>query len=61
MPCYDAHMDFTLHIKNFTHIPLTGRTIRKHLESRAATIKMATAGLQDPDVSIIIRSRNEGA
>jgi rhamnosyltransferase len=51
-------MNYLLHEKNFYLMPLTGWWIRKCLQSRATAVMKATAGLRDPDVSILIRSRN---
>lgn len=58
--CYSIKMDFLLHKENFARILLNGSRIQGWLQGRAAQIHEATTGLADPDVSIVIRSRNDG-
>lgn len=47
-----------LHEENFARTPVLGERMRASLESRAREVEAETAGLEDPDVSIVIRSRN---
>ncbi|HUS26664.1 MAG TPA: glycosyltransferase [Nevskiaceae bacterium] len=54
-------MSFILHAQNFGRIPLTGRWIQRRLQARCAKVGTLVAGLPDPDISVVIRSRNDGA
>jgi len=51
-------MSFLLYTANFKRIPFTGRMIQSKLEKRAAEIAKLTKNITDPDISIVIRSRN---
>lgn len=54
-------VNLLLHEENFGRIPLAGEWMRHKLAARAAEIATATTALPDPDISIVIRSRNDGA
>lgn len=56
--CYSCKVNL-LHTENFKHIPLNGRRIERGLQERALFIAKQTKALKDPDVSILIRSRND--
>jgi len=54
-------MSLLLHTSNFNRIPFTGWRIQRRLEKRAAEIATLTKDIADPNISILIRSRNNGA
>lgn len=54
-------MNSTLHSANFARIPLVGAIMRRRLETRSRQIASLTAHLPDPNVSVVIRSRNDSA
>lgn len=47
-----------LHAEPIVTIPFTGRVIAKNLQSRAAEIVQLATGIEEPPVSIVIRTRN---
>lgn len=49
-----------LHEENFQRIPLVGELIRHYLFMRAEQVAQLTTDVRDPDLSIVIRSRNDG-
>jgi len=51
-------MNHLLHEENLLRVPLTGERIREDLSIRAGEVALAAQGLQDPAVSVVIRSRN---
>jgi glycosyltransferase involved in cell wall biosynthesis len=51
-------MSLLLYVENFKRIPFTGDIIARKLEKRAAEILDLTKDMTDPDLSIVIRSRN---
>lgn len=51
-------MNYLLHQENLLRVPFTGETMRDDLNQRAGEVALATRGLPDPNVSIVIRSRN---
>ncbi|MDB5183141.1 MAG: glycosyl transferase [Candidatus Saccharibacteria bacterium] len=51
-------MSFLLHAENFKRIPFTGGVLARALNKRAAEMTTLTHGMTDPDLSVIIRSRN---
>jgi len=54
-------MSYLLHDKNFSGIPLNGTRIEKWLQARALQMAESTKGMQDMDISIVIRSKNDGS
>lgn len=50
-----------LHEENLLRIPLTGEYLRDGLAQRVGEVALATEGLQDPAVSVVIRSRNNAS
>src|SRR4051794_33734735 len=52
-------MNYLLHTENFALIPGRGGLIKKQLEKRAAEVLKVTKNRVDPDVSVLIRSKNE--
>lgn len=53
-------MDYLLHEENFARMRWNGHRIQTWMRRRLTQIAGATTGLKDPNVSIIIRSRNDG-
>lgn len=51
-------MSRLLHEELLLQIPLTGEFVRDSLAERASEVMMSTNGLPDPNVSVLIRSRN---
>lgn len=51
---------YILHPENLARMTLTGGRIGRWLQFRAAQMAELTDGLQDPDVTILIRTRNDG-
>jgi glycosyltransferase involved in cell wall biosynthesis len=51
-------MKSLMHDSNLNRIPLLGATVRRRLVQRVAEMRVATKGTSDPDVSIVIRSKN---
>lgn len=51
--------DYILHAAHLKRVPVVGRAIRNRLQKRAASIAQATMNTTDPDVSIVIRTRND--
>jgi glycosyltransferase involved in cell wall biosynthesis len=52
-------MDFLLHAENLDRIFLRGKRIKKQLQRRTKTVKTMTAGVPDPDISVLIRTKND--
>jgi len=52
-------MDFLLHPENFDRMIGSGQRVKRWLRRRAEELSVATAHLTDPDVSIVIRTRND--
>lgn len=52
-------MNTTLHTENFLRTPLVGHLIQRRITQRAIAIKALTADLHDPDVTVLIRSKND--
>ena len=50
-----------LHRQNLAYVPLTGRLLARHMRRRITFIKQQTSQLQDPDISVVIRTRNNEA
>jgi len=48
-----------LHPENFQRMTLSGRRISRWMQDHATEVAHASQGLADPDVSILIRSRND--
>lgn len=60
--CYiGINMNFLLNTSNLDRIPLTGRLIRRQLSARSDRISDMTKTMTDPDISVVIRTRNDGA
>ncbi len=55
-----AKMNYLLHDENFSRIILNGKRIEKWLQIRAQRLAILTKDIKDIDVSIVIRSRNDG-
>jgi glycosyltransferase involved in cell wall biosynthesis len=53
-------MDFILHPENFDRMIGNGRRIKRWIQRRSDILSTAAAPLTDPDVSIVIRTRNDG-
>lgn len=51
-------MSNLLHEEYLLHIPVTGEYIRDSLAQRAGEVALAAKCLPDPDISVVIRSRN---
>lgn len=51
-------MSNLLHEELLLQVPLTGEFIRDSLAQRAGEVAVSTEGLSDPNVSVLIRSRN---
>jgi len=54
-------MNNLFHEENFARMLVNGWRIKKWMEGRATHISRQSTGLQDPDVSIVLRTRNDGA
>lgn len=52
-------MDFLLHPENLDRIPIRGQRFKKQIVRRVKTIKTVTAGLPDPDITVVIRTKND--
>ncbi|HSW74240.1 MAG TPA: glycosyltransferase family A protein [Candidatus Saccharimonadales bacterium] len=52
-------MGYLLHAENFSRPILNGRRIENWLQARAQQIAVSTEGVQDVNVSIVVRSRND--
>ncbi len=52
-------MDLLLHSENLSLIPLRGRRLKKQLLRRITAVQAATKNLKDPDMSVVIRTRND--
>ncbi len=57
--CYPNKMNHLLHEENFRRVLINGGRIQSWLENRAAYLSESLQGVPDPDVSIIIRTRND--
>jgi glycosyltransferase involved in cell wall biosynthesis len=53
-------MELLLHEENFKRILGNGKRIEKWFRRHAGEISQHSSNLQDPDVSIVIRTRNDG-
>jgi glycosyltransferase involved in cell wall biosynthesis len=54
-------MNYLLHVENFKRLPLRGWYAGKPLANRVLRLHQETAGKADPDVSIVIRTKNDMA
>lgn len=54
-------MAMLLHPENIDRLYFAGRKMRNHLVRRLDTIRSETAGAKDPDVSVVIRTKNDMA
>lgn len=52
-------MDVTLHAENFDRIPLFGNLMKRRINRRAAIIQTLTHNMSDPNVTVLIRSKND--
>lgn len=53
-------MKMLLHEENFERILVNGGRIKRWMQQRAEQIAQQSEGLNDPDVTIVIRTRNDG-
>lgn len=53
-------MDLLLHPENFNRMIGNGQRIKHWMQRRSEELSTATAHLTDPDISIVIRTRNDG-
>jgi cellulose synthase/poly-beta-1,6-N-acetylglucosamine synthase-like glycosyltransferase len=58
--CYPSKMSLLLHEENFKRIIGNGARIKNWLQQHAEQVLQESGGLQDPDISIVIRTRNDG-
>ena len=54
-------MNQLLHNENFARILINGGRIKRWMLSRAEQVSQESTGLQDPDISVVIRTRNDSA
>ncbi len=54
-------VNFLLHAENFARIPIVGGWFARKLQAKAQTLASRTKGLPDPDISVVIRAKNDEA
>lgn len=59
-PCYPSKMELLLHRENFKRIIGNGKRIEAWLERHADEVMRRTNESHDPDISIVVRTRNDG-
>lgn len=52
-------MDYLLHTENFRHLPFRGAYLESLLAKRATELLQEVSDKQDPDISIVIRTKND--
>lgn len=60
LPCYPNRMELLLHEENFKRIIGNGSRIETWLRRHAEEVLQQSASFKDPDVSIVVRTRNDG-
>jgi len=52
-------MDLLLHPENFRLVPFRGRRLKKQISRRLTAVERDAEGLKDPNISVLIRTRND--
>jgi len=57
--CHATSMDLLLHTENFRLVPFRGRRLKKQILRRLTAVERDAKGLKDPNISVLIRTRND--